>query len=428
MAFAIPLCYTHTNPSKYCSLSTYWNNVALDGPTASRSIFRHLIQGQDTIMHNWMMDLFQLGTGNEWDSRFLSLDGTSHFWLALVATGADDQRFGSGSRTLVATMTFKLQDTMEICIDSCFWPPTTRMAFLRSDAQDYIPRHFLPRCDYIGPCYPGISCPMDEIKHVNGTYQSGILSASCHGGGGNVSSVETTDPPSGINNVQVVYGIPPQQPYVEGHVIYTVTDHCRSGGSIRLKVYNDFFNCCMASCSFNVLLGNTAPALDLPVAVMALADYPTQFQVSAADIDSDSVRIVLDKFRYQPDSLKSPGNLPSYDGGNPGLFIWTPTQADTGTWIGSFSATDPCGAMDVHPVSFSVAILACGDCTGDGIVDAGDVVYLINYLFKGGAPPAPICRANADCIGALDVADVIVLVNYLFRNGGPPCLNCCGHS
>jgi len=28
-----------------------------------------------------------------------------------------------------------------------------------------------------------------------------------------------------------------------------------------------------------------------------------------------------------------------------------------------------------------------GDNNGDGVVDVGDVVYLINYLFRGGPPP-----------------------------------------
>ena len=28
-----------------------------------------------------------------------------------------------------------------------------------------------------------------------------------------------------------------------------------------------------------------------------------------------------------------------------------------------------------------------GDCNCDGKVDVGDVVYLINYLFRGGPPP-----------------------------------------
>ncbi len=31
-----------------------------------------------------------------------------------------------------------------------------------------------------------------------------------------------------------------------------------------------------------------------------------------------------------------------------------------------------------------------GDCNSDGMIDVGDVVYLINYLYRGGDPPS--CR------------------------------------
>lgn len=66
------------------------------------------------------MDLFQRGGGEDWDTKILNIDDTSHFWLALVATGEDDRLFGEGKRILLATMTLKLEDTMTICVDTCF--------------------------------------------------------------------------------------------------------------------------------------------------------------------------------------------------------------------------------------------------------------------------------------------------------------------
>jgi len=148
-SFVIPLCYTHSNPSKYCSLSAYWNNTDLyPYPTTDRSIFRHLVSGNDTT-HNWMMGLSEQGMGEEWNTRVLELDGTSYFRMALVPTGSQDQRFGPGSRVLLATMTFKLEDTTTIYFDSCFWPPSDRLAFTRSDMVIYIPSHFFPQCEKI---------------------------------------------------------------------------------------------------------------------------------------------------------------------------------------------------------------------------------------------------------------------------------------
>ncbi len=61
-AFTIPLCYTHTNAAKYCSVSNHWNNTNLVGPTIDRSIFRHLVCGNDTT-YNWQMDRKEEGLG-----------------------------------------------------------------------------------------------------------------------------------------------------------------------------------------------------------------------------------------------------------------------------------------------------------------------------------------------------------------------------
>jgi uncharacterized Zn ribbon protein len=62
----------------------------------------------------------------------------------------------------------------------------------------------------------------------------------------------------------------------------------------------------------------------------------------------------------------------------------------------------------------------CGDCNGDGVIDAGDVVYLINYLFQNGAAPDPIEAGDANLDGEVDPGDVVYLINYLFREGPPP--------
>lgn len=61
-----------------------------------------------------------------------------------------------------------------------------------------------------------------------------------------------------------------------------------------------------------------------------------------------------------------------------------------------------------------------GDATGDGIVDVADVVYLLNYLYKGGAPPDPLARGNVNGDGIVDLADIIYLLNYLYKGGPPP--------
>jgi len=62
-----------------------------------------------------------------------------------------------------------------------------------------------------------------------------------------------------------------------------------------------------------------------------------------------------------------------------------------------------------------------GDANGDGIWDLGDVIYLINYLYRGGPPPVSLQAGDAHCDGIVDLADVVYLINYLYRGGSAPC-------
>ncbi len=61
-----------------------------------------------------------------------------------------------------------------------------------------------------------------------------------------------------------------------------------------------------------------------------------------------------------------------------------------------------------------------GDANGDGVVESGDVVFMVNYLFRGGAPPDPLPAGDSNCDGGVDSGDVVHLINYLFRGGPPP--------
>jgi hypothetical protein len=149
-SFIIPLCYTHTNPANYCSLTYYWNNYT--SFTNLRSIFRHLVSDGDTI-HNWMMDQYEEGNNGEWNSIVLDLDGTSHAYLLLIPAGSEDPQFGPENHRLLFTLTFKVKDTMTVCIDSCFWPPNDRLWFATREIAVYVPRHNLRYCF-------SVSCPV----------------------------------------------------------------------------------------------------------------------------------------------------------------------------------------------------------------------------------------------------------------------------
>lgn len=71
------------------------------------------------------------------------------------------------------------------------------------------------------------------------------------------------------------------------------------------------------------------------------------------------------------------------------------------------------------PITALTAI--CGDVNRDKKLSVSDVVYLINYLFKGGPPPSPFVAADANCDTQVSIADVVYLINYLFKGGKAPC-------
>jgi hypothetical protein len=62
-----------------------------------------------------------------------------------------------------------------------------------------------------------------------------------------------------------------------------------------------------------------------------------------------------------------------------------------------------------------------GDVNQDGSIDAGDLIYLLNYLFVGGPEPQPWESGDVNCDGIVDSSDMVYLLNYLFVGGPPPC-------
>jgi len=68
-----------------------------------------------------------------------------------------------------------------------------------------------------------------------------------------------------------------------------------------------------------------------------------------------------------------------------------------------------------------VPTVECGDANGDGVVTGSDVVYLLNYLYRGEAPPDPLLAGDVNCDGLVNASDVVYLLIWLFRGGNDPC-------
>jgi hypothetical protein len=100
--------------------------------------------------------------------------------------------------------------------------------------------------------------------------------------------------------------------------------------------------------------------------------------------------------------------------------------SDGGYLVISASSSYGAGSSDMYLLKISCfreAILA-GDANGDGEVNIGDVVYLINYLFKQGPSPEPLELSDNNCDWTVNLGDVVYLLNYLFRSGPVPGYGC----
>jgi hypothetical protein len=68
----------------------------------------------------------------------------------------------------------------------------------------------------------------------------------------------------------------------------------------------------------------------------------------------------------------------------------------------------------------SGALFHRGDPDGSGLVDLGDPVFLLDYLFLGGAEPSCLESADVNNDGELGITDAVHLLGFLFGGWEPP--------
>jgi hypothetical protein len=92
----------------------------------------------------------------------------------------------------------------------------------------------------------------------------------------------------------------------------------------------------------------------------------------------------------------------------------------------STEATNPADTVTSPATEISPVCRGdCGDVNNDGVVDVGDVVYLVSYLYRDGPWPDPECIGDVNDDDVVNVGDVVYLVAYLYRSGPPPNPACC---
>jgi hypothetical protein len=97
---------------------------------------------------------------------------------------------------------------------------------------------------------------------------------------------------------------------------------------------------------------------------------------------------------------------------------------DYGRYFWKVRARDNYGgctwSRQIRSFTVSGMFASPGDFNGDAVIDVGDVVSAVNYLYRSGPAPEPLESGDANCDDELNIGDVVFLINYLFRGGLPP--------
>jgi uncharacterized Ntn-hydrolase superfamily protein len=93
------------------------------------------------------------------------------------------------------------------------------------------------------------------------------------------------------------------------------------------------------------------------------------------------------------------------------------------TGTDTIRATVVAGGQTVELSSLATVVnFLCGDVNEDGLHTSADIIYLVNYIFKGGPTPQPVALAgDTNRNNSVTSADIIYLVGYVFKSGLPPC-------
>jgi len=96
----------------------------------------------------------------------------------------------------------------------------------------------------------------------------------------------------------------------------------------------------------------------------------------------------------------------------------------TGMWMWSLTSSS---IMPSWGGPYCYDVVTC--CNHDGIrgdtdasneINVGDLTFLVNYIFKGGAESVCQVEGDVNSDGIILLDDLVVMVNYIFKGGHPP--------
>lgn len=169
------------------------------------------------------------------------------------------------------------------------------------------------------------------------------------------------------------------------------------------------------ACNFEVEVssGENIPPVCDPESITSfecLAGDPFTHTFSATDPDNSPLALWYE-------IVAAPSGIIN---GASGEFLWETTESDTGMNEIIVSVSD---GEDIAECVIYVRVYkdyTYGDANGDGGINVGDAVFLINYVFKGGSSPPSLDAGDANCDYSQNVGDAVFLINYVFKGGPAP--------
>ena len=162
------------------------------------------------------------------------------------------------------------------------------------------------------------------------------------------------------------------------------------------------FNTIAAGSSYDTTTDLNSPELDGPdgdpddiITIANPAAGPYRIRVVAEDGVPDSAKFTL--------SIRIDGNQLS---------------VPEGYLVAAVSAL---GSTLPDTLTYMVAPTLPGDVNADGQFTSADIIYLVNYVFKGGPEPVIPTHGDVNCTVQTTSSDIIYMVGFVFKSGPPPC-------
>jgi parallel beta-helix repeat protein len=92
-----------------------------------------------------------------------------------------------------------------------------------------------------------------------------------------------------------------------------------------------------------------------------------------------------------------------------------------GAYFWKVKGYDKLGVETWSTQTWSFQVFLRGDANGDRKISLADVIFLANYLLKGGPAPIPLESGDVNCDGKYNLVDVIKLARYVLLGEPFPC-------